>query len=60
MKLRTILYQAAPLSQDNSVTLMDKLSLNAAFSQALWILREPMDPLCPVKIGEVELAKQHC
>lgn len=43
MKLRTILCQAEAVSQENSVTLMDKLSLAAAFSWAL--LYEPNEPI---------------
>lgn len=54
MKLRTILCQAAALSQEYSVALMDKLSLNSAFSWALWILYEANEPIVS------EWAKQHC
>lgn len=54
MKLRTILCQAADLSQENSVALMDKLSLNSAFSLALWILYEANEPIVS------EWAEQHC
>lgn len=57
MKLRTILCQAEAVSQENSVTLMDKLSLTAAFSWAL--LYEPNEPIVPSENREVELAKQH-
>lgn len=54
MKLRTILCQAAALSQENSVALMDKLSLNWAFSWALWLPYEANESIVS------EWAKQHC
>lgn len=54
MKLRTIFCQTAALSQENSVALMNKLSLNSAFSWALWILYEANEPIVS------EWAKQQC